>query len=56
MRCIKSNIQINCLNEKQHFALSPTGEICTKDNYQICFTEEEQEGCRIGSLKLNLNP
>lgn len=55
MRCMKSNIQINCLNEKQHFALSPTGEICTKDNYQICFTEEEQEGCRIGSLKLNIS-
>lgn len=55
MRCISSDIQINCLNEKKHFALSPTGETCNNDNYKICFTEEEQDDCRTGTLKLNIS-
>lgn len=54
MRCISSNIQINCKNEKKYFALSSEGEMCIEDNYRICFAEEEQEGCRVGTLKLNI--
>ena len=54
MRCISSDVQVKCLNEKKHFVLSPTGELSNDDNYQICFNEEKQDDCRIGTLKLNI--
>ncbi|NCC42556.1 MAG: hypothetical protein EOM18_03015 [Clostridia bacterium] len=55
MKCIGSNIQINCKDETKIFDFpAPDGMRC-EDNYQVCFEEEEKQGCRVGRINLSIS-
>ncbi len=56
MRSVSSKITVNCETEKRTFVITPSENEKTykEEQYVICFNEREKDGCRIGTLKLDI--